>query len=601
MENQNFLNTTPQPLKTESTGFADTVQPDTSLPKSDSEEYKDLVIAQANAKTLPELLETLHGYTGIPLSHRSLAIPDIYNGNVLGSIIAGENKAGESDAFNIPTLPDFNKNLQRILKNTPNKSSIEKASGIAIRSTFMQAPQILTKVTTSKNQAATTSPLDLQTTPITSDTPGIATLEEKPKPNGFFRAIIGSVADEKNLLSTQQRAGIITADEYFKRITEIDERQATLKEVELKRKKVSTVNKPSFFTRVKARLKGAFSTTNRITPTLTHESRKTELKLNTIKNLSKEEVDAAIAKDLQNLRKNNLEQKSSWKNRLAKVSHRTNTIFETTTKELGPAGNKLVSLLTQGAEYLNNSVGRKTKLFTAVGILTAGALAAYATPLILTALGTTSLAMRIVSAAGFYIFLRKQLDKKYAKWEKEGLAQSALAKAGKEAGAIGCALFGGEIIGKGFEWLSSLEFTKEAVTSLKNSSIAESATETWSNLFNNGAVSTTPSTAEPVAQIPTTSTPEAVISTPANPVVSAIETIAPPDPSLIHTVVKNDSLWSLLRKDLTRLDFEGFNQMMQSDQEKMIQEFVNKIDVPSGSKDLIRIHDKIDFNKYFRK
>ncbi len=333
--------------------------------------------------------------------------------------------------------------------------------------------------------------------------------------------------------------------------------------------------------------------------------------LNNLKkeNPKEKDIDDLFGEDLgepQTLRENLQERLGDWRERLGKVTKKTKNKLESTLEKVGPHGNKLISLLTQGSEYLNTKVNNKAvRLFAAVGLVSAGAMAAYATPIVLASMAGVGLGMRIISAAGMYKLVRKQLDDKYKEWEKDGKKKNTLSIAGMEAGAVGIALFSGEMIGKAFELIASSDIVHEVATSIKNTANIESVKESWSKLLfgSDAPVSTLPteealasSASSPV--IPTETTTTGVEAKTTTPLENAV---APTNADLQHVVKKGDNLWSLLRGDLSRLNFEGFNELTQKGQEKMIQEFVNKIDVPSGSKDLIRIGEKLDFNKYFRR
>lgn len=299
------------------------------------------------------------------------------------------------------------------------------------------------------------------------------------------------------------------------------------------------------------------------------------------------------------------EQLKSWEKKLVKVKNiqeKTNTIFKETLKNIGQEGKKLVTLLTAGSEYLNTQVNNKAvRLFAAAGIITAGALAAYATPVVLASMAGVGFGLRIVSAAKLYTSARKVLDTKYEEWEKEGKKTHALQIAGLEIGAVGAAIFAGDVVGKIFEGITSLDIVREVATSVKNTANIDSVTEAWSKLLSGNTTVSVPAVDPPVISAPSvikTGTLDAAATSTQQVSSNTLESMAP-DPSLIHTVTKGDSLWSLLRGDLSRLNIEGFNGLTQGDQEKIIQKFVDKIDVPSGNKDLIRITEILDFNKYF--
>lgn len=317
--------------------------------------------------------------------------------------------------------------------------------------------------------------------------------------------------------------------------------------------------------------------------------------------LSEEEKDAAIAAGLaklraktteaRNLAKNipSLERHTPWKERLEKITKNTKNRLETTLEKLGPAGKKLVSVLTEGSEYLNSQTSNKVvKLFAAAGLVSAGALAAYATPVVLTSIAGVGLGMRIVSAAGVYAFARKQLDKKYEKWEREGKQKSALSIAGHEAAAIGLALCSGEIIGRVFSGVASMPVIQEVAQSIKNVANVDGLTKYWSNVFSDNP---TQSIASQGAQDITKPVPEPEIITPLESVVT------PSNPELQHVIKKGDSLWSLLRKDLAGMKLEGLSSLSQGAQERMMKEILDDITVPSGNIDKIFPGERVDFNE----
>lgn len=300
------------------------------------------------------------------------------------------------------------------------------------------------------------------------------------------------------------------------------------------------------------------------------------------------------------------EQHARWEKKFEKlrnIQKKTNTLFKETLENVGPKGKKLVTLLTAGSEYINTQVNNKAvRTFAAAGLITAGALAAYATPVVLASMAGVGFGLRIVSAAKLYTTARNVLDTKYKEWEKEGKKVHRLKVAGLEIGAVGAAIFAGDIIGKIFEGIASLDIVREVATSIKNTANIDSVTEAWSKLFTGETPVSVPAVEHPVTVTPSaapTSTLDTAVASTQQAASNTLESVVS-DPSLIHTVAKGDSLWSLLRADLDRLDFEGFKGLNQGDQEKMIQKFVDKIDVPSGSKDLIRIKETLDFNKYFK-
>ena len=320
-------------------------------------------------------------------------------------------------------------------------------------------------------------------------------------------------------------------------------------------------------------------------------------------------IDVAIKNDLNKLRgksraqqtnkENQQERLGNWKERLGKVTATTKNKLETTLEKLGPAGNKLVSSLTKGSEYIKSQTSNKAvKIFAAAGLVSAGALAAYATPVVLASMAGVGLGLRVVSAAKVYAFSRKLLDEKYKIWEKEGTKKSTLSVAGYETAAIGFALFAGEAVGKAFEIIASSEVVHEVVTSIKNTANLGSVTEAWGNLFNKETLTAVASDTQSVASTSTASSPSTTHEVAPPSQSSQLEnTVTPPNPELQHVVKKGDSLWSLLRKDLADMNLEGFEKLSQGAKERMMREILDNTSVPSGNIDKIYPGDTVDFNK----
>ena len=234
------------------------------------------------------------------------------------------------------------------------------------------------------------------------------------------------------------------------------------------------------------------------------------------------------------------------------------------------------------------------KLFAEVGLVSAGALAAYATPVVLASMAGVGFGLRIVSAAGVYTFARKQLDKKYEQWGREGKNKNVLSKAGYEAGAIGFALCGGEILGRVFEGIASMPITQEVGTSIKNVANVASITEYWTNFWN-GEVSSS-NTASTQPEVPTPVEAATITTTE-----SAAALTTPLNPELQHVVKKGDNLWSLLRKDIANMQLEGFSDLSSGKQERIMRAMLDELNahgnIPSGQIDKIYPGEVIDYNK----
>lgn len=304
----------------------------------------------------------------------------------------------------------------------------------------------------------------------------------------------------------------------------------------------------------------------------------------------------------QTLRGNLQEKIGNWKERLGKVTKTTKNKLETTLDKMGPEGKKLVSMFTKGSEYLNSKVDKKTKFFAAAGLLSAGAMAAYATPVVLASIAGVGLSMRIISAAGVYTFARKELDKKYEEWEKDGKKKSALTIVGMEAGAVGFALFSGEVIGTLFQGIAEMSVVQETLTSIKNVANIDSLAEYWKGVFSDNVPAPTSVSTPSAESTPTilATAPEASTSGGDVSKTSPLESqTTPTNPDLEHTVKKGDTRWSLLRKDLEILQPEGFENLSQGGKERLIREILDDITDPPGNIDkILPIHpgDKISHN-----
>jgi hypothetical protein len=221
-------------------------------------------------------------------------------------------------------------------------------------------------------------------------------------------------------------------------------------------------------------------------------------------------------------------------------------------------------------------------------------LAAYATPVVLASMAGVGFSLRVVSAAGLYKIARKQLDKKYESWEREGKKKSVLSMTGYEAGAIGFALFSGEIVGRVFEGIASMPIIQEVGTSIKNIANVASLTEYWTNFWNGEVPPSATVGAQPEASTPVK---DVTITT----AESAAALTTPPNPDLQHVVKKGDNLWSLLRKDLANMQLDGFSDLSSGKQERIMRAMLDELNangnIPSGTIDKIYPGEVIDYNK----
>ena len=259
--------------------------------------------------------------------------------------------------------------------------------------------------------------------------------------------------------------------------------------------------------------------------------------------------------------------------KLAVIDKNTENIRTSLLERLGTHGKEFLSLVDKGSKFFKENVSWKTRVFAGAGLLTSAALSVYAAPLVLTALGVTSLSMRVISASGTYLVLKNVLDKNFDARTKNGKAASEKEKMFYGVGAVILAGITGQAIGH-----------------LIENGIPQSVRDMFQT------------------QSPLPATPPATIEVPAEtPVDTPVESTTPeaivPAPVLLHEVVKGDSLWSILRSSLSQENFEGFTKLTLGDQEKMIQLAVNKIaedptsyGVTSGSVHKLGVGNMVKFS-----
>lgn len=242
------------------------------------------------------------------------------------------------------------------------------------------------------------------------------------------------------------------------------------------------------------------------------------------------------------------------------VTAETHRQQESLKKILKPEGKKLLKFLESGANYLNKNVGSGPKLFACAGLIAAGALSAYASPVVFTAIGLTSLGMRVVSTAGTYALVKKLLDSKYETWEKEGKKISTLKKTSLELGAVITAAGAGQAVGWLFEHIATF---------------ADSALHTSHHIQDAHN-----EVASKITHIPVTPTDPTFVTEQLAPVTSSVEVLTQSSPELIHAVMKNENLWSIVRKTLSAsnyIGFENFSSLPDNMKEAKIQWIVDQL------------------------
>lgn len=300
---------------------------------------------------------------------------------------------------------------------------------------------------------------------------------------------------------------------------------------------------------------------------------------------SKEEIDAFIKRDIEEgkrkrrearLLKLSMEEKKRIENGFANVGKNTEKQRASLLEKLGTNGKELLTLADRGAKFFGENVGWKVKTFAGAGLAVAGAFAAPAAPIVLTAIGVTSLAVRGVSAAGTYLILKGILDKKYEALATEGKTVSDLRKAVFGTGAIILAATAGQLAGyiaeQGLSSLQDIFTEKLPPVSVPVPVVTPDIP--------------TPEFSQPEA--PLLATPEAVIVT----------------PEVFHEVIKGQNLWSILRTTLSKENIDGFLSLTQGEQEARIHELVGKIaedpksfGIGSGKVGLIRVGETLNITK----
>ena len=283
-----------------------------------------------------------------------------------------------------------------------------------------------------------------------------------------------------------------------------------------------------------------------------------------------------------------IEKHEEVKRKIEAVEKNTKSMRERAIEKLGLKGETFLSLCDRGSEFFGKNVSLKTKLFASAGLITAGALSASAGPVVLTTIGLTTLAMRTISAAGTYLVVRGILEKNYEAREKAGKKVSSLEKGLYGAGAVVIAVGAGQAIGYLFEQL--------AIAAEKGITSAKDLLEMTKTVV--------------PANMPTEVIQEAL---PVDPVVTenthiiSPEIITPPL-EVLHTVLRNENLWSVVRKSLESIDYEGFSHLSRGVQEAKISLLIDKIaqdpksfGVMSGKIDLIKPGETINLTKLFTK
>jgi hypothetical protein len=275
--------------------------------------------------------------------------------------------------------------------------------------------------------------------------------------------------------------------------------------------------------------------------------------------------------------------------KLNAVDKKTESLRTSLIEKIGMKGETFLSLLDRGSEFFGKNVGWKTKVFASAGLLTAGALSASSGPIVLTAIGLTSLTLRTVSAAGTYLTVRGILEKNYEEREKSGKKVSALEKGLYGAGTIIIAVGVGQAISYLFENIasnieSSLHTAQNVVQPEINPNIATSSPEVLPD--------TSHATTELGTVAHNTLTPEIILE----------------PTEILHTVTRNENLWSVLRKTLENSDYQGFSHLSRGVQEAKISLLIDQIakdpsayGIASGKPDIIHPGEILNLTKLFTK
>lgn len=305
---------------------------------------------------------------------------------------------------------------------------------------------------------------------------------------------------------------------------------------------------------------------------------------------------------------------------LGRITEKTILKRESVRRELGPEGKGLLNMLDRGAQFFDNNVSPKTRIFAGVTLAATGALALYATPAIgtIAVITAAGAGVRVIGASAAYIGIKRTLDK-YIKdvddhnANREEDDEKFNLKVGRTekklfalAGAAGAALLGnlageylaptlGKVLEEYFPQINDTLFS-----------------------FSRGVVPSVPV----VPEVTTGITPQAmplpevpVITFAPNPVPEVvlppvIETITPTiSPELLlHTVKPGENLWAILRKTMEASNFEGFNALSDNLKESMIADALSKLPknpqeygITSGNINVIAQGATIDISKAFTK
>lgn len=311
-------------------------------------------------------------------------------------------------------------------------------------------------------------------------------------------------------------------------------------------------------------------------------------------------------------------------------------IREKAMETLEASGKKFLNFLDKGSRFLNENVRKGPKLFACLGLCAAGALSAPAAPVTITAIALASIVFRGLSAAGTYVMLREILDKKYAKWEAEGITKGTLNKAFLETGAVLTAALSGQIIGTIFDTLVAPALPDDIGTLLKKilpenyepisgtlPSPPPVQTENVSQTFAKNIFDGNPgSVLEHTPQLETSHTipvgeqtqtiAEASTETNITPHAEGNivhETLASTIPSVegVHKVESGETLWGALRKTLSHVEGDTFKDLASRIQDAKIQTIIDtikenpaKFGIVSGNVGVVYPGDVIDIRSLLK-
>lgn len=309
---------------------------------------------------------------------------------------------------------------------------------------------------------------------------------------------------------------------------------------------------------------------------------------------------------------------------LDKLTKTTREKRDAVLKELGPEGGRFITALDKGAHFLDRQVRKEIRLATGISLAAAGALALYATPAIGTVAVITAAGVgaRVLGASAAYVGIKKLADKFIDRVEESNrnrdkddpLLNFKVGKAERTFTAVAATLFAsvfGQLAGEYLapslgsvlkEYFPSINEPLASVS--RDSGPKFSTVPTAPEIIHTPEV-TTVAPEIPVAQVATPAiTPEIV----AAPVTETIVSTISPE-ILHHTMKPGENLWSVVRKIMESVNFEGFNDLINENlKEAKIMEALGRLPsdpkdfgVESGNINTIQAGKTIDLTKAFTK